>query len=422
MTLVSRQRLLGASAVNGIGFLIASAVAIGWWLLVTRLYPAEESGRLILAISVAGVINLLDLGASAGLVSLVSAQQGTAKPPFDARKLFKVALTSVLLVETIIGAASLAWWLGVHQDDKFLTAPVALLVLAFALSTQALQLCIGMLKGSLQFRSANLVSTGSTILVYGPGAMLVWLHADTHHVLAVMTAMQVVAAIASVRYASRESGYDGREATHVQVRTLIRTLLRTSLPFYPQMFTGIFFNHVQRFLIVRFVGLDAVAVLSLAMSIATRLHAVVNAFLEVLFPMAMHMRASGVRALSFCVRAGALAALAYGACAAAVVLVAHFGMPVLVLPFAVFALGVACSIAAAPAFHLLNGTGESWQVSLASALSPVTFLAAAVALHSVPAVSSELLLPWSYCCASTLIVLQILAVLVRLGRREHVVV
>lgn len=420
MSLANRQRLLSASTINGFGFLIASAVAIAWWLLVTRRYPADESGRLILAISVAGIVNMLDLGISQALVGLISARQGVPTAAVDAQNLFKTALAGVLLLEGLVGIAGLAWWVADHRDDAFFTPGIAVLVLCFALSTQALQLCIGMFKGSLQFRPANMVSTGSTVLVYGGGVVLAFLRSPVRDMLAVMAITQVLASLVAVHYALWRpvpAVVGHRPETRWKIA---RTLLSVSLPLYPQMFTGIFFNHVQRFLIARFVGLDAVAVLSLAFSIATRLHAVVNAFLEVLFPMAKHMKDAGLRLVPFCVRTGGIAALCYLGCAAFVVVAALVGMPSLAQPFGLFALGVACSVAVAPAFHLLNGTGEAWQVSLASALSPLMFLVFALALHLAASIEGHLLLPLSYACASLVMVGQILFVLFRLEHRSGI--
>jgi hypothetical protein len=70
------------------------------------------------------------------------------------------------------------------------------------------------------------------------------------------------------------------------------------------------------------------------------------------------------------------------------------------------------AVAAAPAFHYLNGSGESAQVSVCSILSPLIFLGLAPILHNYFTFGADMLLPIAYSLTMAVMLLQV-ALLVR---------
>ena len=287
-------------------------------------------------------------------------------------------------------------------------------VVLFALSTQGLLLCTSAFKGLCNFKAANLVSTGSTIAVYGTGVVAMMLRAEVWTLLSLMTLVQAsCAAVAIVNTSTqlRAQGEPPNTFSAAPALGVYANLLRTSLPYFPQLFTGIFFMHAQRFFIARYTGLETVGVTSFAYSLATRIHSVISAFSEAIFPMAQQLRANGLKAASFCVRMGAVAAGVYAI--AALILVAGVAalVPGMLMIQIIFCVGVMFSAAAVPAFHLLNGSGASAQISVCSLLSPFIFACLAIAANAAFGATSWLS-PAAY-AATMAIMLPHVALLVR---------
>lgn len=417
MVQLTRRRLLGASAINGGGFLLASLVVLLWSFLMVRAYPGEASGQMLLALSVAGLINSLDLGVSMGLVRVISMERDAAHP-YSPRSYFLSALSVTCITELLVGLPAVAIW-KLKAMPSLPWSGYGSIIL-FALSTQAILLCSSALKGLLDFKAANLISTGSSLMVYGTGVAMALMSQGIWHLLLAMSAAQALVACAAIvhtRHRLQAASSDtAREATGLALAAY-PGLLRISIQLFPQMFTGIFFLHAQRFVIARYAGIDAVAVISLAYSVATRLHAVVNAFLEVIFPMARQLQKQGIDPAGFCAKLGAVSAGVYLGASAVATVVASLLVPDAVPVLLVFSLGVTFAIASAPAFHLLNGSGASAQVSMCSVLSPLIFLGLAPALHHVTTLGPRLLLPTAYAATMAVMLLQVIAMVRRHSKR-----
>lgn len=392
-SLLTRRNLLAASAINGFGFILVTVSNILWYYLIVRNYSGVESGNLLLAMSVAGMINLLDLGTSMGLTRMISMNELPSH-----RNLAVTAFQSSILVglslQFAVGSAAVFIWASLANSDASLWTCGAIIV--FAVSTQAVLLCVSALKGLCDFKASNLVSTFSASLVYGTGAALAAFGNNVWLVFITMSIVQMLVGVVAIQFTHgrfRTYNWVYPDASKL-VRSYI-SLLRSSLAFAPQMMTGIFFMHAQRFIIARYSGIESVAIVSFAYSVATRIHSLVNAFLEVIFPLAAKLREQGHGGF-FILKIGLISALSYMMMATFIVIVAHFIVPEFQLTFGVFALGGAFAIAAAPAFHLLNGNGASLLVSISSFISPFLFVVAAEVIYLAFQPLGNLLLPTAY--------------------------
>lgn len=403
---LTRRHLLTASAINGTGFILASAVTVLWYFLIVKRYSAVESGRLLLAMSVAGMINLLDLGTSMGLTRLLSVSEQPADQSIATRA-FRSAIWLGSALQLLVGSAAVIVWRHLTDVPPPLAASSAIVV--FAVSFQLVLTCASAMKGISDFKAANLISTGSALLVYGVAAALAAASIDIWMLFVVMSGVQLAMAVYAIKLAtSRLIAQDrGSTSAHSLVHAY-STLLKTSLTFFPQMVTGIFFMHAQRFVIARYSGLEAVASVSFAYSVATRIHSLVNAFLEVLFPMTKRLQQQGVKVGRLLVKVVLMSAMSYVLVAFVTGLIAAFVIPEALWTFAAFALGVTFAIAAAPVFHALNGSGASAQVSICSFISPFVFVAAAEGVHPwMGASKQQLLLPSAYAIAMAFMLIQV---------------
>jgi len=414
---LTRRKMFNASAINGGGFMLASLVTVLWYFLIVRSYPGEASGQMLLSLSMAGLINLLDLGVSLGLISVLSAANETSGR-YSRWNYVSSALLVTTVTELLVGSFAVGWWKSISFVDLPNTGYFSIVV--FAVSAQAILLSNSAFKGLCDFKAANLIMTGSTVAVYGVGVGAVLIEKTVWIVFLAMACTQLLTACCAVVYANKRLSAHATEeimSASKSVFCVYADLLRISVKFYPQMFTGIFFMHAQRFIIARYSGLNAVAVISFAYSIATRIHSVVNAFLEIIFPMARQLIVQGVNPNLFCVRVGTLSAAAYFAVAFIASGVASQFVPGIFLPLFIYSIGVMFAVAVAPAFHLLNGSGESLQVSICSLLSPLIFLGLTPILHSYLSVTSEILLPIAYSLTMAVMLLQAVLLVRRHTRR-----
>jgi O-antigen/teichoic acid export membrane protein len=403
-----RHKLLSASAINGGGFILSSITVLLWSYLLVRSYPAAASGQLLLSLSVAGLINLLDLGVSIGLIRVISALDPVVYPhsPWN---YFRSAIWLITLTELVVGFVAVGWWKASSFHDLPFSGYLSIIV--FAVSTQAVLLCTGLFKGLVDFKAANLISTGTALSVYGIGVAMILAGLDVWTVLLAMTCAQLFCACAAVIFAMKQHRPKNTAVTpsfSQLARVIYPNLLRSSIEMFPQMFTGIFFLHAQRFIIARYAGLDSVAIFSLAYSIATRIHAMMNAFLEVIFPMARQLHAQGINMARFCIKVGSIFAAIYFILAFAATAIAIMFVPGISAPLSIYSIGVMFAVAAVPAFHFLNGSGASVQVSVCSLLSPAFFLAlAGVMNYSSFAISTNLLLPVAYAVTMALMLVAV---------------
>lgn len=395
MTQLTRRTFLSASLINGGGFMLASLATVLWYFMVVKGYHGNASGQLLLAISVAGLINCLDFGVSMGLVRIFSLGEERSSV-HSQRDYFQAALWITSAVEITVGIVAVWIWKTLSFPDLPLSAYFSIVV--FALTTQIVLFCVSAFKGLCNFKSANLVSTGSTLAVYGLGVVSVASGASVWNVFLTMTCVQSLSAGAALFYVNAELAKNQpKQATALKTLLLAyRDLFQPSIRFFPQMFAGIFFMHAQRFIIARYVGLDSVGVISFAYSIATRLHAVVNAFLEVIFPMARKLQAQGINPVVFCAKLGLQSAVVYLLVASAVTFVANLMMPGIFSTLFGYSIGVMFAVGSMPAFHYLNGNGDSAKVSFCSLLSPLVFFVIAMLLHDSFTADKKMLLPVAY--------------------------
>lgn len=392
-----RKKLMNASFAGGLGFIISSLIVLIWSYILVKLYPASESGQLLLCLSVAGLINMLDLGTSVGITRVLSHSQ-LGLYPYSPRCYFISVALVALLTEAMAAILLMFWWEELSLPKLPFYGNLSLILLA--LSSQATLICVGFFKGLLNFRVANLIAAGSTIVVYGLGALMLSRSSNIWTIFATMSFSQLICAlIASVYIFKLTSSENFSERFDLKKTILIiyPNIFKASIVMFPQMFAGIFFLHIQRFVIALYAGIDSVAILSLAYSIATRIHGVINASLEFLFPMAQHLRSRGHDMVSLCLRLGGIFSFIYLAAAFLLVIIAFFFAPYIVDPLIAYLIGVLFAIFAVPAFHYLNGTGHALKLSMASLSGPIIYLVLSVTVKLIGLnYSYNIMLPYIY--------------------------
>lgn len=418
MTQLTRRAFLSASLINGGGFMFASLATVLWYFMVVKGYRGTVSGQLLLAMSVAGLINCLDFGVSMGLVRIFSLGDERSSI-YSQREYFQAALWITGAVEISVGVIAVWIWKILSLPGLPVSAYFSIVV--FAVTTQIVLFCVIAFKGLCNFKSANLVSTGSTLAVYGLGVISIATGASAWNVLLTMTCVQSFSAGAALFYVnSALAKNQSKRGPGLKTMLLVYwDLFQLSIRFFPQLFTGIFFMHAQRFIIARYVGLDSVGVLSLAYSIATRLHAVVNAFLEVIFPMARKLQTQGINPVLFCSKLGLKSAVVYLVVASAVTFVANLMMPGIFATLFGYSVGVMFAVGSIPAFHFLNGNGDSARVSICSLLSPLLFFVIALLLHDSFTTDKKMLLPVAYSSAMMIMLIHVSILLRQYAKRTN---
>jgi len=408
-----KRKLLRASSINGGGFIFSSFVILLWSYLLVTLYSAYESGLLLLCLSVAGILNLADLGVSIGITKIVSSanSEDCGHSPWQ---FFISSLLVTLVVELVVGVMGFGLWFIVSSPDLEFLDYFSIMI--FALSTQTVLICVGLFKGLVDFKGANLISMGASVAVYGIGIFMLFITSNAKTTLLVVALTQaLVATLATLFTASKVKPVDrNRHASVFDMVTLVYPkVFKTSIGMFPQMFAGIFFLHVQRFIVAQYVGIGFVAIFSLAYSIATRLHAIVNAFLEVIFPMAKQLRDYGVNILNLCLKLGGVFSAAYLIAAAIALVISDSIVPGLTVPLALYSIGAMFAVAAVPSFHFLNGSGAALQVSVASILGPSLFFIFVLAMGWGDfLVGNQFLIPVAY-AVTMFIMLVCVAMLLR---------
>jgi len=392
-----RLKLISASFINAGGFIFSSLVVLFWSYLLVKLYPANDSGGLLLCLSCAGMVNLLDFGTSIGITRIISSENSSLYSHHPRNYLLSAVIVS-LLTEGMAVLLIIYFWKKLALPSLPYYGYFSLLILT--LSSQVVLICVGFFKGLLNYRAANLVSAGTAIVVYGAGTVFLLAESSVWIVFFIMALMQVICAGASVIYVL--GSYSLMEVSNKisfnqLVRVVYPNLFKTSIKLFPQMFAGIFFLHVQRLIIARYAGLELVAIFSLAYSIATRLHGVVNAFLEIIFPMAQRLRAQGINVLIFCLKLGGIFTVVYFLIASVVIAIVVTVLPHILKPLIAYSIGVMFAVAAIPSFHFLNGVGRAFQISFASLMSPIIYCILAFSIYSINInYDNNLILPLVY--------------------------
>ncbi len=372
-----RKKLLGPALWNGGGFLASSAVTIFWYWLVLKTYSGTESAALLLDISTAGVITLVDMGASLGLISVLSRSLDTKERDFgDPLYLVVSTLIAILVLEVVAGIGII--FLAERWGLISVGAVSGIAIIAFALTSQTVTTATAALKGARDFRSASVTATCTVFIVFGTGSLGMLNGVDARTVFLHMTIIQLfTAAGALIVVISRPVWKillaSTRSDAHHAHQQNVKYFFLHSIAYFPQTFAGTFFTHTQRFIVAYFLGADQVAKLAFAYSLATRVHALINAFLEVLFPFAPDLAKEGIDIRGFALRTGAGAALVFLPMAAAATALTAIVAASAAGLTAGYLVGVFFAVAVAPAFQMLNAHGKALRLSIVVLGSPMIF-------------------------------------------------
>lgn len=355
---------------NGSTFILSSAIIALWYYFCTQRYPASGSAYLLLSLSTAGIINLLDFGISLKIIHILSTSSSNNRWPI------KIVITSSFLGSMMLQATlgSVVYYLILSNSPIPEGSYTYLLVLALALSTQCVQTAISIMKGLFAFNRANSILLASTLFVYAATIPLIIKGVNQESVLAIMSLGQFITAVIAALLIPKTKNKN-KESIPALVKGISKCyyqMLRESIEFFPQVFAGTFFLHIQRFFIIELLGEKALANFSFAYALASRLHSVVNSFFDLLFPYAARI-VQGRSAIKIANLAGAAAAAICLVGALIVGCIIYYISPEILQPFSLYVLGVLFAMASAPAFHLMNGLNNGYAVSLYSLLAPIIF-------------------------------------------------
>lgn len=359
---------------NGSTFLFTSAIIALWYYFCTQKYPASGSAYLLLSLSTAGIINLLDFGISLKIIHMLSTSSSNDR--WSAKTVITSALLGSMLLQVTLG--SIVYYLIQRSSPIPEGSYTYLLVLAFALASQCVQTAISIMKGLFNFNRANSILFTSTLLVYATTILPIIKGVNQELILAAMSLGQFVTAVIAINLIppqkSKNNIKQSIPALAMGITKCYYQMLCESLKFFPQVFAGTFFLHIQRFFIIEILGEKALANFSFAYALASRLHSVVNSFFDLLFPYAARI-VQGRSAIKIANLAGAAAATLCLGGASILGCIIYYISPAILQPFLLYVLGVLFAMASAPAFHLMNGLNNGHSVSLYSLLAPVIFAA-----------------------------------------------
>jgi O-antigen/teichoic acid export membrane protein len=400
--LLMKKELFKKGIANGIAFIASSGMIAGWYFLCTQHYDTRSGVYLLLAVSTSAIINLLDLGLSLALIHILSTSQ--LQHRWSREFVVFSSLGGSLLMQ-LAGGPVIFYTLN-NNESSFQGVTPYLLVTLFAVFTQAVQTAVAALKGLLNFRAANTVLLLSTTGVYGFSVIVLIAKASPQTVFGLMVACQGLASAYAIRVLLGASGLDRSQSPTTRLTEVLRCyafLVRRSISFFPQIFSGIFFLHIQRFFVMELLGARALANFSFAYALASRVHAVINSFFDIAFPYAATLSAK-YRLSSLGVVLGSGAALACLLALLVLGVIIDFIAPKVLVPYAIYGIGVVFAMASAPAFHLLNGLSRPRFVSICSLLAPVIFFVIVVSYMSFmkaffPAEVAGYVIPGAYAVA-----------------------
>jgi hypothetical protein len=359
-------------------FVIGSAVVFAWYVSVIRSMPVHASAALLLWQSFAAVLAIADLGAAVHVVRAIAAAV-SASDAARASAIARLAMTWSITGTVALGSlACVVAWMGGWLRDA--DGVVLVAIVALAVANQVSATGVAVLKGSQDIRRAATLQAAVVILGYGPSAALAWITRDPRVCFAALVGGTLVASA----LVARRARLPAPNATPSDAGYRLRHHLAGGVLFFPQSLAGIFFNGILRFIVDQSLGPVAVARIAVSYAMSARLHAVLNAYLEPIFPMGLRLAAEGVGPGAFTralwQKGFPLFALGAAVLVAASV-VAGRGVPALV---ALFCLGTWIAVCCAPRFHLGNALQRGAAVSALSLGSLAIFAGAFLSLVAIP--------------------------------------
>ncbi|MGR2661895.1 hypothetical protein ACUXVY_09875 [Chromobacterium haemolyticum] len=349
-------------------FLFNALVVLGWYVMLSTFYSSEISGHLLLWISAPAMLGLLDVGLSiyvAGRIAelrhkqmyWIAAQTGLVALVFS--------ICSFLVWSGISGFAVSRWLL--------MPMPVSGWIFPFFVFSVALQTTAvsnGILKGYHKFRVAAICQFLNSTCTYGFSIILMLNGASEVKLYFWLSMASLINALIVSTIAFKTCVLEKRRALESQKRTsilsVLNVLIRGGVAIFPQQLPGIFFNHALRFLIAATGGIQNVTKVSLSFTIAARMHALGNSFLEVMYPLAHQLRENGISVKKIQLSMWKIGFPLFLSGTVLVCLFAKYfnaGDVVLIL---LFCAGTWVALIAAPIFHIANAMGKGVRISVIS--------------------------------------------------------
>ena len=375
------------------GFVVPALTILATYPILASRLGAEAFGIFVLASSIGGAISFIDLGISAATVKYLAEDMERQKTDSAA----EIISTSLLFYGVVGITVGLLVWLAAPWLAGLFAAEIELseeAVWAFRLAGVQfaafflLNVILSLFKGMLEFHWSAVYLSLLTILTY-VGAVAAVLIGGAGLIGVVI--VSVVSHWASLLLAA---GTAFQRCRHFKMNVLsakpsvaaFRRMIRFGAYMAVNSVSGLFLYQIQRFLVGALFGPAAVTVFHLSVTFVSKVHSVIGAITEVLFPFSSAERnIHRVRYIYLRMLSGSavLAAVALG-------ILVIWAEPILTLwigeelsrdvtplvPYFAAAYFV-LALSAAP-YHLVNGTGKPWVNTLSyagNALLNVLFIA-----------------------------------------------
>lgn len=384
-----------------LGFVLPTlAMLLSIPILITSL-GKNGFGIFTLAASVGGSFGFLDLGFSAATTKYVAADMSRQR--FDS--VGSIIYTSLVFYGTLATLIISIVWLSAPFLPGFFSVPVEMSDLAVtAFRVAAFQfgffllvgVYISLFKALHRFDIASIITTYIAIISYGGAALavkmnLVGIVGATFIGLIANVSALYIAYVAAMRIC-RDNNINMRGA-RANLSTL-RRMFDFSAILTAHSLAAVFFAQAQRLIIGHLLGPASVAIYQVAYAAVSKIHALVNAAAEVIFPIVSasshdrKIRSLYVRALFISAVTSAALLLPLGLFAEPIIQLwvgsqtAYLAAPILqILTIAFFFVAIS-----APPFHILNGIGRP-EINVIYSVSNVFIYVAALWLLSLDGIN-----------------------------------
>lgn len=359
-----------AAGWSGAAFILSATLSLGWYIILLREYSSRESGTLLLWISASAIVGLLDFGISVFINGKIASYRHAKEldtagliAKFCLYFSFVFFLFSSVSAGLVIRSYSILPPLGFWQIFSF-----AILITG----TQVGITSTAILKGYHQFKLGAICQIINSILCYGVSVIAMIMKMEISLVYVFMAVGSAVSAAISFYFALRISrvsvirGSDLHQKFRVlrTHRKIFFIVFQGGSHIFPQQLAGVFFNHVLRFLVASLSGLEAVVVTSFSFTVATRLHSLCNAFIEILYPLANLLEEKKITARSIELLFWKRVFPYFILLAIAAAFVANAIKVGALIPTLLFSFGTWMALVAAPTFHFENAFGRSLRISI----------------------------------------------------------
>jgi hypothetical protein len=365
----SRFGQFGSAAFISAGaFSVNALIVLGWYLALSSFYTPEQSGRLLLWISAAAMVGLLDVGLSVYVVGRIAElrhlrMHEQAVRTALAALVFSACIFSIL--STIV-AVSIWHWDLMQDPVKEWVGPFLLL----SVTMQLFAVSNGILKGNHKFKTAATCQFFNSILIYGTSIFWIFNAATESKIYLWFAGMSLISTFATTSaaliYCTAKPKINTENQPNRFILADLKILIRGGLTMFPQQLPGIFFNHALRFLVVSISGIQDVTKVSLSFAIAVRMHALGNSFLEVIYPLARSLKTNGttVTSIQATMWKKGFPVFLVGTLFACLI-AQHFSAGDLTL-IVLFSAGTWAALLASPVFHMANAMGAGFRISVIS--------------------------------------------------------